>query len=228
MIHSHLKKRSLVFLTLLFGCLFFVNAQEPGCTIKVKAIDAKTNTEITDPDIRVIDYEKKTIFYESLTEPNIVEFLPSGNYSVSVFKEPFSVVEKIALDCDKTKSSESPRVVVVKLNNEKGAVTRLGVIKKEDGQHSGPEISNVTHGAAIKIGKPAYPPAARVVRASGSVEVSVIIDMEGNVVAARAVSGHPLLRRVSEKAAVESVFRSTSVDGKPVEVSGILVYNFKP
>jgi TonB family protein len=74
--------------------------------------------------------------------------------------------------------------------------------------------------------KPPYPPAARAVRATGSVSVQVVIDTQGNVVSATAVSGHPLLRAAAEAAARGAKFSPTLLAGQPVSVSGIITYNF--
>lgn len=86
----------------------------------------------------------------------------------------------------------------------------------------------VLNSKAISFPKPAYPPAARAVRAGGAVSVGVIIDTRGNVVKAEAVSGNPLLRAASAAAAREAKFEPALVDGKPVVVTGFLVYNFVP
>jgi len=91
------------------------------------------------------------------------------------------------------------------------------------------EIKIVVGGESVKANNvvtPEYPPAARAVRAAGKVEVKVTIDEAGNIVSAKAVSGHPLLREASVKAAQESTFVPVSVDGKPVKAEGSLVYNF--
>ena len=75
--------------------------------------------------------------------------------------------------------------------------------------------------------KPAYP-AARAVRASGAVNVQVIVDENGNVTSASAVSGHLLLRASAESAARNAKFKPTLLSGKAVKVSGVLVFNFIP
>ncbi len=86
----------------------------------------------------------------------------------------------------------------------------------------------VVNGKAISLPKPPYPPAARAVRAAGAVNVEVLIDENGRVVSANAVSGHPLLRAAAAQAAREAVFNPTLLSGKPVKVSGIITYNFVP
>lgn len=84
----------------------------------------------------------------------------------------------------------------------------------------------VLNGKAVNLVKPAYPPAALAVRASGAVNVQVMVDEEGNVVSAKAVSGHPLLRQAAEKAALKAKFAPAVSDGRPMPVSGIIIYNF--
>jgi protein TonB len=84
----------------------------------------------------------------------------------------------------------------------------------------------VLNGKAISLPKPPYPPAAKAVRASGSVSVQVLIDENGSVVSASAVSGHPLLRAAAVAAARGARFSPTKLSGQPVKVSGVITYNF--
>lgn len=84
----------------------------------------------------------------------------------------------------------------------------------------------VLNGKATSLPKPAYPAAAKAVRAGGAVTIQIVIDEEGNVVSATSVSGHPLLRSASEKAALSARFSPTKLSGIPVGVTGLLVYNF--
>lgn len=94
-------------------------------------------------------------------------------------------------------------------------------------QNAPKQISGgVLNGKATNLVKPAYPAAARAVRAEGAVNVQVTIDEEGNVIAASAVSGHPLLRAAAVEAARASKFSPTVLSGQAVKVSGVIVYNF--
>lgn len=86
----------------------------------------------------------------------------------------------------------------------------------------------VMNGKATSLPKPAYPAAARAVRAGGPVSVQVLIDESGRVVSASAVSGHPLLRAAAEGAARGARFSPTLLSGQPVKVSGVITYNFVP
>ncbi len=86
----------------------------------------------------------------------------------------------------------------------------------------------VVNGKAISLPKPPYPPAARAVRASGAVRVNVVIGKNGRVISASAGSGHPLLRAAAVSAARRARFQPTRLSGQAVEVSGVIVYNFRP
>jgi protein TonB len=86
----------------------------------------------------------------------------------------------------------------------------------------------VVNGKATNLVKPAYPAAARAVRAAGAVNVQVTIDENGNVISASAVSGHPLLRAAAVGAARSSKFSPTMLSGQAVKVTGVIVYNFVP
>ena len=81
---------------------------------------------------------------------------------------------------------------------------------------------------AINLVKPAYPAAARPSRARGAVTVKVTLDEKGDVISAEAISGDNLLREAAEKAAKKSKFSPEIVDGKPVKITGVIVYNFAP
>lgn len=98
------------------------------------------------------------------------------------------------------------------------------------GQKEPPDIisGGVLNGKATSLPKPPYPAAARAVNATGAVTVQITIDIDGKVISANAVSGHPLLRPAAVAAARSAQFAPTLLSGKPVKVSGVLAYNFVP
>jgi len=77
---------------------------------------------------------------------------------------------------------------------------------------------------------PVYPPLAREARITGTVIVDAVIDEHGNVVEARAVSGHPLLLEPALKAVQQWKYEPTSLNGQPVsvELQVQVHFNFKP
>lgn len=82
------------------------------------------------------------------------------------------------------------------------------------------------NGRAISKPVPPYPQEAKEARASGAVTVQIVVDEEGTVASATAMSGHPLLRAAAEQAALQARFAPTRLSGQPVKVSGVLTYNF--
>lgn len=86
--------------------------------------------------------------------------------------------------------------------------------------------SAVLNGKALTLPAPPYPRAARSFKAAGPVEVLVIIDVDGTMLSARAVSGHPMLQGSARIAACQATFTPTLLEGKPVKVTGLITYNF--
>jgi TonB family protein len=84
----------------------------------------------------------------------------------------------------------------------------------------------VLNGKAVSLPAPPYPAIAREAHASGTVQVRIVIDENGNVAEAMPISGHPLLRAAAQAAAKEAKFTTTRLNGEPVVVTGVLVYNF--
>lgn len=84
----------------------------------------------------------------------------------------------------------------------------------------------VLQGNALKKVQPPYPPEAIEARAAGAVQIAITISEEGNVIAAEAISGHPLLRNAAVEAAKQWTFKPIELSGVPVKAQGILTFNF--
>jgi len=84
----------------------------------------------------------------------------------------------------------------------------------------------VETGKALVLPKPAYPPIARAAHAAGTVGVQVIIGLDGTVIVATAISGHPLLQAAALGAARQARFTPTKYKGEPVKVVGVIEYHF--
>ena len=89
-----------------------------------------------------------------------------------------------------------------------------------------PRISTVLQGTAIRRVEPVYPRMASNIGVSGAVVVEVVVDEAGNVIAARALSGHPLLRPAAVNAARGWRWNPTLLNGVPVQVVGTITFNF--
>jgi TonB family protein len=79
---------------------------------------------------------------------------------------------------------------------------------------------------AERLITPLYPEDAKKMFMQGKVRVQVTIDENGNVIAAKANSGKPLLRFSAESAARRSKFEPVILGKKAVKATGFIVYNF--
>jgi len=85
----------------------------------------------------------------------------------------------------------------------------------------------IVNGKALNLVTPPYPEAAKAQRASGKVEIKILISTTGRVLAAcgRGKENAALIE-VSEMAALSSKFSPTPVGGVPVNVKGTIIYVF--
>ena len=88
------------------------------------------------------------------------------------------------------------------------------------------KISTILNSRALSLPTPSYPPLARNIRLQGTVVVQVLINEEGNVISAKAVSGHPMLVPEAQRAAMRARFSPTVLGDQKVKVSGVITYNF--
>ena len=86
-----------------------------------------------------------------------------------------------------------------------------------------PISGGVLNGKAIYLPQPQLPTGDA---PTGTVMVQVLVDEQGSVMTARAVSGPPALHVAAVNAARLARFTQTLLMGEPVKVSGTLVYTF--
>jgi len=89
-----------------------------------------------------------------------------------------------------------------------------------------PVSGGVLNGKALNLPMPQYPEVARRLRTSGVVQVEVVVDENGKVISAHALSGPNILREVAVQAALRARFSPTKLSGQSVKVSGQINYNF--
>jgi TonB family protein len=81
---------------------------------------------------------------------------------------------------------------------------------------------------AITKVNPAYPPTAKKMKATGTVEVEIAISEIGLVVEAKAISGHIALRDAAVVAARKWIFGPATLNGEPVRMKSVLTFFFAP
>jgi TonB family protein len=74
---------------------------------------------------------------------------------------------------------------------------------------------------------PPYPLLAKVARAESAVIVEILVSKTGDVICARSLSGHPLLRAAAVAAAVNWKFEPIEAAGKPAKAVGTVAINFQ-
>ncbi len=85
----------------------------------------------------------------------------------------------------------------------------------------------VVNGKATTLPQPVYPASVIAMGVGGVVNVQITISEEGSVISAKAVNGHPILKRAAEDAARRAKFTPTYLSKKPVKATGLIAYNFK-
>jgi len=125
-----------------------------------------------------------------------------------------------------TTETERPKTEVDKQLEEskkRGELVLATCLEDCDGEG---ESGDLERGQALELPKPEYPAIARRAHASGEVRVQVIVDVDGKIIAASAISGHPLLYGVAVNAARHARFSPTKFNGEAVKVTGVILYNF--
>ena len=144
-------------------------------------------------------------------------------------QEPKPSDQKSATPTTTTSDAEEPKNEVEKMLAEakKHGETIFGTVIDESKHDTAQTADGVDRATILYLPQPGYPPIARAAHATGEVNVRVIIDYDGKVIAAAAISGHPLLQAASVKAAREALFGRLKMNGQPVRVTGVIRYTFK-
>ena len=133
----------------------------------------------------------------------------------SLDKLKVSAIQGVTADF-RNSSVDANKKVVVATDNEPPPPRRL--LK--------PVSGGVLNGMALSLPAPIYPEGARRMRTVGVVEVEVVVDENGKVISARAISGPNALRDVAVQAAYRAHFSPTKLSGQPVKITGMINYNF--
>ena len=86
--------------------------------------------------------------------------------------------------------------------------------------------SSVMVSKAISLPQPAYPIMAKQTRTQGNVNVQILVDEQGKVMTAQALSGNPMLVTAAKEAALRARFTPTILNGQAVKTQGVIIYNF--
>ena len=140
--------------------------------------------------------------------------------SVNVFAQETPATQKPATETELPKNAVDRAMEEAK---ERGETVMGTCLVECEGT---PITEGVETGHAVELPKPAYPPIARAAHATGTVDVKVMIGLDGTVIAAAAISGHPLLQAAAVGAARQARFTPVKYNGEPVKVVGVIQYHF--
>ena len=158
------------------------------------------------------------------TQPNNVSTRPNMPFQIGEFKDPPSGGDYRA---DEPSGTGTGSLVPKTEDSNQASVTNKDetdpppLIKRTAPKHVG-----IVNRMATSLPRPPSPPAALAMHVEGKVDIQVTIDESGNVISAKAASGSPFLRTAAENAAWKARFTPTILDGTPVKVTGMIVYNF--
>ena len=120
-------------------------------------------------------------------------------------------------------------VTVIRICKSTGLILALGVLcsgqSAKQCSNSSSKYINLEDQAIKKVA--AEYPAEPGFHANGRVIIRIAVDEEGNVLSAKAICGHPLLRATSVKAAVQWQFQPRRVDGKATKYVGVIAFDLK-
>ncbi|SRR6266566_1310803 len=86
--------------------------------------------------------------------------------------------------------------------------------------------SRVLASKAISLPQPPYPIMAKQIHLQGAVNIQILVDEQGKVIAAQVVNGNAMLAGAAKDAAMRARFTPTVLNGQPVKVQGVITYNF--
>jgi len=186
-------------------------------------------------------YENGTISYEptQVTYRTLTYYYGPATLKPSVPAAPVTAPSKQRTDAEaaavENKPAPAPPAVVVStppinVSEKPAPVTPKSIeanASKEDVRPAILRISEeVLRKAAVAIPEPQYPAEAELARASGPVQVELIIDQTGVVTAARAASGNPVLFDAATSAARNARFLMSAFSDHPTSAYSVLTYNF--
>ena len=108
-------------------------------------------------------------------------------------------------------------------------VTEIGEKEDSDPSSTGnakPVEAGALNSKATSLPKPVVTEEMKRLKAKGKITVRVIVDENGKVVSATALSGIHVLRQAAEAAAREATFKPMELDGITVRFTGTLTYDF--
>lgn len=206
--------------------------------------NGKVTFEPTEVTYRTISYyynqaiekiSKTTAKAKSAAQPSTPAPVSAQLNTVKAVARPVATNQPVAerVAAVETASENKPASVpTTTIQNNDSAGTATSTIKEApaSANTAKPNVikfeENVLRSAAIELPQPEYPRTALITRATGSVEVQLLVNEKGVVTNARGQSGNPLLIPAAEAAALKARFSPSKLSADPTIAFGIITYNF--
>jgi periplasmic protein TonB len=190
----------------------------------------RTNVEnSSDVPIRIVRQQPIDVTPDTIppvsTTPNKYLSIPKGIYEIGDRQTDGPTPAGPVSDGPRTGSSDPSSTEIRPGDTDKAVTTKSDPPPLVD-KPKPPQSIGVVNGIAKSLPKPPYPAAAIAIGVQGKVDVQVTIDEQGNVISAKAASGHIMLRDAAVNAAWKAKFTPTLLSKVPVKVTGVIVYNF--
>jgi Ca-activated chloride channel family protein len=146
-----------------------------------------------------------------------IDALPKGTGFTSLLRTTASVRPEPLSGQFSINGSTGPENSFI-IDGQETANFRKGILNEKD--------SVPSNGKAANLPKPVLAPNIKWDGSDGLVNVKVTIDEAGKIVSAKAESGNEVLRAASEKAALKTKFKIKQSKENPVQIVGVIAYNF--
>lgn len=136
--------------------------------------------------------------------------------------------EKAALE-SKFLPTNTKATILISYNfesNDSGRTAKIKNIEIKEVRIEKKVFEDTITGKAINLVKPPLPSFNGKLGDNKTVLIEAEIDEKGNVISAKAISGHPILRAVCQMAARVSRFSQTMVSGVPVKAKALITYEY--
>ena len=179
----------------------------------------RTHFNLKSYDLSVKDFDKAV----ELNPKDSVAFLNRGVSYESLGDSGKAMGDyQKAVDLDPT--NETAKANLKRLQDEKEAA--LAAEKARNTPPAFINLGTLTTAGALRMVTPVYSPVAQRANVEGRVSVDVELDEEGDVVSAKATTGHQMLRSSAEDAARRSKFKPALFNNRPIKGKGVIIYNF--
>jgi TonB family protein len=182
----------------------------------------KTHYNLKSYDLSVRDFDKAV----ELNPRDAAAFLNRGvsNEKLGDTKKAMSDYQK-AVELDP--ANETAKASLKRLRDAAAAAAAAEAAK--NAPPPPPEfvdLGNLSADDAVRMVTPIYPVIAKKSTIEGKVVVTIELDENGDVVSAKATSGHQMLRLAAEEAARKTKFKPGMFNSKPIKARGVITYNF--